>query len=258
MARERTDDERERPRHGPIGRRTFLTATGTVAALAGSVAGCLGTASEATALEFGYGGTPTTRRRSVPAVLAGSVAALATTTSESEPNDTMATADAVPLGSVVGGALGGADADWYAVELEADGSLQLTIERSANRGRPTLDLYDTAGGTLDSRRVPNGKPVRISLDPVPATGTYYARVASDKRAGGYSLSVQGTTPVTPTPTPTPTPTETPTQTPTPTPTPTETPTPTPTETPTPTPTPTSDDDYGEQNYGEFGYGGTPD
>ncbi|MFC6733655.1 hypothetical protein [Haladaptatus sp. DYSN1] len=77
-----------------------------------------------------------------------------------------------------------------------------------------------------------------------------------------------------TPTPTPTATETPTETVTSTPTPTQTETtstatptettatPTATETqtttqtPSPTPTPTDGDDYGTQNYGEYGYGGT--
>lgn len=52
-----------------------------------------------------------------------------------------------------------------------------------------------------------------------------------------------------------TPSETPVETPTPTPASTATPTATPTPTPTPTPTAAPADEYGEQAYGEYGYGG---
>jgi hypothetical protein len=162
---------------------------------------------------------------------------------ESEPNGSQGTADAVSLGASVRGTLAAGDNDWYAVELTAEGSLDLTLVRDSNWAKSSFGLYGPDGTRLDAVQVPNKKPVSLGLDPVPTTGTYFVRLASNKPTGGYELSVQGTTPATPTLTPTPEPTATPT------------PTPTPTATPTPTPI---SDDYGEQGYGDFGYGGMAD
>lgn len=111
---------RETPRESdPVGsvtdglqRRTFLRATGAVATLVGSLAGCLETSTTADAVEFGYGGPPMVREQlALPNALAGSVAALASTIEETESNDTMSTADVVPLGSTVVGSLGRRDTD---------------------------------------------------------------------------------------------------------------------------------------------------
>jgi hypothetical protein len=276
MARETAPKDQRMPERTGLGRRSFLKLTGVTVVAGGSVAGCTGTTPEPAAPEFGYGGTPMRRAQvALPGAVVGtSFAALSSSVEESEPNGSQATADAVSLGSSVRGTLAAGDNDWYAVELTAEGSLDLTLVRDSNRAKSRFGLYGPDGTRLDAVQVPNKKPVSLGLDPVPTTGTYFVRLASDKPTGGYELSVQGTAPVTPTPTPEPTATPTPTPTPTPEPTatptptaePTATPTPTPTLTPTPTPTPTStstptpisDDDYGEQGYGDFGYGGTAD
>jgi cell division septation protein DedD len=272
MARETAAKDQRTPDSDGFRRRTFLKLTGSTIVAGGALAGCTGTTSETRSHEFGYGGAPMRRGQvALPSALVGSTFAAATAVvQESEPNGSRASADAVSLGSSVRGTLAAGDNDWYAVELSAEGSLDLTLVRDGNRAKARFGLYGPDGTQLEAVRVPNKKPASIALDPVPRTGTYFVHLTSDKPTGGYELSVSGTAPATPTSTPTPTPTLTPTPTqeptatptpePTATPTPTPTPTPEPTATPTPTPTPTpvADDDYGEQGYGEFGYGGTPE
>ncbi len=282
MARETAAEDQQTPDKGGFCRRTFLKLTGSAIVAGGSLAGCTETTSEIHSPEFGYGGSPMRRGQVArPSTLVGSsFAAVAAAIQESEPNGSQTSADVVSLGSTVRGTLAAGDNDWYAVDLTAEGSLDLTLVRDSNRAKARFGLYGPDGTQLDTTAVPNTKPVSISLDPVPTTATYFVHLTSDKPTGGYELSVSGTEPATPTPTPTPAPTPEPTATPTPTSTPTPTPTPEPTATPTPTPTPeptatptptptpeptatptptpVSDDDYGEQGYGQFGYGGTAD
>ena len=246
MAREdvRENSSTDEPPSERLGRRTFLKAASASVALVGTTAGCTTSPPDVSSVEtntgpvsFGYGGAAVSKQQlPVPGALVGSIAAATTTVEESEPNDSEATADAVGLGSSVWGSLSG-DEDWYAVDLSEGGSLQLSLTRSTNKAKATFELYDTENARVESKQVPNDKPVVITLDPVPTKGTYYVCISSDKRIGSYELSVDGTQP-TPTQTPTPTPTQT--------------------QTPTPTPTPSPDDEYGDQRYGEYGYGGTVD
>jgi hypothetical protein len=241
-----------------------MKAGGSALVVLGSLAGCAGEApdsgavnAETASVRFGFGGVPVERRQlPVPGALLGPTAASTSSTRESEPNDDRATANVVGVGETVWGTITGerknaGEADWYAVDLTEGGSLRLTLERLSNRRELLFELDDTTGTAIESANAPNSKPVRIDLEPVPATGTDFVRISAGKSAGEYELAIDGTEPATATPTPTPTeiPTPTPTETPRPTPTPTRTLTAT--STPTPTPTPVSDDDCGE-----YGYGGT--
>ncbi len=181
------------------------------------------------------------------------------------------------------------DGEWleYTVDVSPgtyDVRFRIATPEDARRVGVTL-----AGETLGSLDVPNTgdwynwTTITLSGVEIAAEGEQVLRI--ETTGGSFNLNwveFSATTTPTPTPTPTATPTPTPTPTPeptatptpeptatptpeptaTPTPEPTATPTPeptaTPTATPTPTPTPSADDEYGDQNYGEFGYGGTPD
>jgi outer membrane biosynthesis protein TonB len=147
------------------------------------------------------------------------------------------------------------DGEWleYTVDVPA-GAYAVRARVASPEGGSTL-VVKIDGGEIGRLTLPaTGSWQRWTTEPIGTVdlgaGTRTLRL--EMVGGNFNVNwvefeaVDSSTP-TPTESPTPTPTETPT------PTPTETPTPTPTE----TPTPRTDDEYGEQNYGEYGYGGTP-
>ena len=269
-----------------IGRRSYLKMVGVAATTASaSVAGCTGSANDVARVQpmsaFGYGGAAVLQQSS----------SLDLSVSESEPNDTQATAMALDLGATVSGTLTESEVDWYAVDATSGRELVVDFDRAVKTGVTAVIVYDTEGDWSNLRYLGASGAVTVR-SPVEESGTHYVQVVNvQDGSGDYTLAVSqsddGATTETPTATETPTQTETPTatetptqtetptptqtetptatetetatptptqtETPTATPTPTETPTPTPTE--TPTPTPMSDDDYGVQGYGELGYGG---
>ena len=237
MARESCDETNSSPQEDTVrlSRRTFLKMSGVAASVSAlAVDQSTGTpVPESTKLEvYGYGGQKVFEQRgSVTAsAFSGQVTQLRSV-SESEPNDTQATANEVTVGSTVTAELSAAEVDWYAFDAAKDQSVVAELDRDAESGITALILYDSDGDYIDLRYIGSGQPSRIDLDPASAAGTYYVQVVDIQSGGGpYTLTIQDATTITETPTPTPTETATPT--------PTQTATPTPTETPSPTPTPT--------------------
>ncbi|WP_277540883.1 hypothetical protein [Haloarcula laminariae] len=228
-------------------RRTYLAAAGLTTA---GIAGCTGLGGGGTVQPvsaFGYGGGPTLQQTS------------SMTVSESEPNDRQGSAEAINLGATVAGTLSVNDSDWFMIDLSAGSDIAIEFSREAASGVTAVILYDTDGEFSNLRYVATDDPVSMAQT-VEASGTHFVQVVDTQDSdGGYTLTVSDGTAATETETATPvvtdtaTPTQTDTATPTATPTRTETATPVVTD--TATPTATTEDDYGEQSYGEYGYGG---
>lgn len=203
-------------------RRTYLQLAGGVAATAGCV-GRQGAGSPETQLRVlklvGYGGAMVTTGTSFQAVEAG--------TSEVEPNDTRADATPILKNQEVSGRLEADEVDWYAFDAEAGEPLTVRLDRQNRSGVSLLALYDP-DGTFENQVYLSGGITPLETTAATA-GTYFVQVVDvEDGASPYTLTVEGN------------------------------PDETPTSTPTPTPTPTTteqDDDYGEQGYGEFGFGG---
>lgn len=242
-----------------IDRRTYLQLAGATAGAA-ALAGCGdlldGGSSGDTTLHFGYGGGPFLLSASTAAALAAS---------ESEPNDACANANPIDLDTDVGGTLESAGVDWYSVDLSAGDEVDVLFDRVPSTGVTNVVLYGPDCTFLTLRQVGTDQQIGLSLT-AEESGTHYVEVADvEEAAGDYAVRVDtGQTTATPSPTPTdtatatPSPTDTATATPSPTPTATATPSPTATATSTPTATATATDvadEYGEQGYGEYGYGG---
>jgi len=211
-----------------LDRRSYLA----VAAGLASAAGCLGTgrADDGTHVRvpkmIGYGGV----------VLAPSVSSvtLATSDSESEPNDTRVTATPIQTGVDVKGQLNPAEGDWFAFDAAGGATLTVQLAKEGKTGVVSLVAYDTSGSFVDEVYVSSDAPVDLEFVAA-ETGTYFVQIV-DVESGNsaYELRVDTTGGET-----TATATET------------TTPTPTPTETATAT-----DNEYGLLGYGEYGYGGT--
>lgn len=291
-----------------LGRRSFLAATGTAAAVV-PIATHLGMGpgdSDVTQVRpvttYGYGGM----------VVLGQPASATVSTAEAEPNDEQYLATTVDVGVPVSGVLDDADVDWFAFDVGAAEPVSVEFQRPNPAGLSLVLLYDPDGRFTDLGHVGGSDPVRLVGDSDRA-GTYFLEVVDVQGSEGpYSFTVTtgvreatptaSPTPAVPTTAPSPTPSETPTArsptsgtstgqttatgpstaTPTPTRTPTSTssessgqsssgqsssgqsssgqsstatPTATATRTATPTATLAPEDEYGEQHYGEFGYGG---
>ena len=247
MARESRDQTNSDPQEDTVrlSRRTFLKMSGVAASVSAlAVDQSNGVpVPESTKLEvYGYGGQKMFEQRGsiTASAFAGQVSQL-TSTSESEPNDTQATANEVTVGSTVTAELSAAEVDWYSFDAAKGQSVVAELDRDAESGVTALILYDSDGEYIDLRYIGTGQPSRIDLDSASTAGTYFLQVVDIQSGSGpYTLTIQDATNITETPTPTPTETATPTPTQTATPTPTETPSPTPapTQTATPTPTPT--------------------
>jgi hypothetical protein len=262
MARE-TQRDPERSTDGVrLSRRSYLKMSVTAVAAAGAFVGhdvATSVPERAAVTIHGYGGQPIVEQhgsQTVNALSGDSLAQLSTST-EAEPNDTQATAQPVTVGSAITATLAPAEVDWYAFEVAQGDRVVLELDRTPRYGIAALILYGPDGDYMDLRYVGSDTPAQVDLDEAPTAATYYAQVVDiQDGSGDYTLNVTSGDEVTPEPTATPTPEPTATPTPeptaTPTPEPTATPTPEPTATPTPTPT---DESFGEQGYGEYGYGG---
>jgi hypothetical protein len=228
MAREHPEDgdERETVR---LSRRSYLKMAAVSAAAAGALVGTSDSATipEGTSMAlYGYGGTPILEQQGsiTSNAITGTVQSALSTTTESESNDTKATADEVAVGSVVTGSLATAEVDWYAFDASADQSVVLELDREKSDGVTALILYDPEGDYLDMRYVGSGQPARVDLDSAPAAARYFAQVVDIQNGdGAYTLTVTDPDAATPTPTPEPTATPTPEPTATPTPTPAQSP-----------------------------------
>jgi len=215
-------------------RRSYLAAVAGLASA--SAAGCLGAGRTADGTHVrvpkivGYGGV-------VLATSASSMT-LATSDSESEPNDTQAAANPIQTGVDVTGRRSPAEVDWFAFDAAGGATLTVQLAKNGKSGVVSLAAYDTSGSFVDEVYVSSDVPVDLKFD-ASETGTYFVQIVDvESGNGAYELRVDttgGETTATPTPTPTATETASPTS--------------TPTETAT-------DNDYGLLGYGEYDYGGT--
>lgn len=226
-------------------RRSYLAGAGTAAV---ALAGCAGQTTESVVQPltvFGYGGGTVIQQSE----------SLSMSVTESEPNDTRQAAMGIGLGTTIDGDLTQYDSDWYAFDVSSGEQLVVTFRRSSPTGVTAVIVYDTDGVFSNLRYVSTDGEVAFGVD-AETGGTHYVQVVDTQSSDGpYTLKV-GRTSGTGTPTTTETPTTTDTPTTTETPTVTETPTTTEPGTATPTSTATPiEDDYGEQGYGDFGYGG---
>ncbi|MBV9963154.1 MAG: PPC domain-containing protein, partial [Parafilimonas sp.] len=95
---------------------------------------------------------------------------------ESEPNDTRAQANTLPLnGNNSGDINPSADVDWFKVTTTSDGQLNLTLT-STNGINVQAYLYDNDGATLLNNGVTAGT-ININTDGL-AAGTYYIRIST--------------------------------------------------------------------------------
>lgn len=108
---------------------------------------------------------------------------------ESESNDMLQQADALPLFDVDGyaGSLSGNDnADWYSFSFEATYTTQFTLSYSQAQLQPMLELYGADGKLLAEGSGGNGM---LSVGGVwGASGTAYVKVARSGGSGDYSLN----------------------------------------------------------------------
>ncbi len=116
-------------------------------------------------------------------------------TGETEPNNTPATANILPLNGSKSGAINPAgDVDWYKVTTTSDGQLNITLTPLSGKYM-WIYLYDNNGVTQLNSGNSNGT-FTVSADGL-ATGTYYVQVntyyASD--TSSYTIS-SALTPVT--------------------------------------------------------------
>ncbi len=95
---------------------------------------------------------------------------------ESEPNDTLATADAINVGDVVGG-----DAecyedecyfDYYRFQMTGGGYVVIQTRSSGSYGGPFVGIYDSTGAFLAGYEDSAGAPLLYTLGP----GAYYIGV----------------------------------------------------------------------------------
>jgi len=218
---------------GAMSRRAMLIATGAATA---SVAGCVGTGGTDDSAQlqslavYGYGGDQV--MASTPETV---------TVSESEPNDNRTEAMAISLGTKVDGKLDSAEVDWFGFDANSGQRVVIEFSREATNGVTSIILYGPDGDFQGLVYAGTEDPVHV-IETLDKSGTHYVEIVDIQDSeGAYTLTLttdSESTTGTPTPSPTPTPT--------------------PTATATPTPTPTStpvEDDYAEQKYGEYGYGG---
>jgi hypothetical protein len=203
-----------------IDRRTYLTLAGATVGTA-AIAGCSGGgATSANELRYGFGGAPVV-------LAAGSTALQAS--SEAEPNDACGDATPIATDTTVSGTLDAADVDWYSVDLAAEEPFDVVFDRTATDGVTNVVISGPDCSFKTLRQVGSAQETRVSATADEA-GIHYVEVVDINQGDGdYTVRVDTGQETTPTATPT----------------------------PTPTPTPTAvEDDYGEQGYGAYGYGGT--
>ncbi|ELZ80493.1 PPC domain-containing protein (plasmid) [Haloferax larsenii] len=244
-------------------RRSYLLMAGSAVASA-AAAGCLGSDDSASLPQemrpvqavFGYGGETMTMTES--SSLSGTQPNSLSVASESESNDTRATADPVSVGTAVTGTLDSAEVDWFAFDVTAGQTVTVTLDRVPTSGITSLILYGPGGEYVDLVYVGTDTPATVDIDDAAVSGTYYAQVVDVQQGSGdYELTIadgasSGDTTTTDTTTTSTDTTTTSTDTTTTTTSTTTTTTATPTTTTTTT---SSESEYGSQAYGEYGYGG---
>ena len=109
---------------------------------------------------------------------------------ETEPNNTKATANTLTLNSSNSGAIGAAaDEDWWVVTTTGDGKLDVTITIS-NSQYIRCWIYDNDGVTQLNYAEPNSTAT-LSTDGL-ATGTYYVRLVSYYSGGTPAYTISNT------------------------------------------------------------------
>jgi hypothetical protein len=154
---------------------------------------------------------------------------VATSITESEPNDTQQAATGVTLGTKVSGSLSPSGSNWDALALSSGQQMAVTLRRSSRTGVSAVIVYDADGVFSNLRYVSTDEEVTPEMT-AESSGTHHVQVVDTQSSdGAYTLTLESASA-----------TETSS-------------TDSGTETPT---SPTSvEDDYGEQGYGEYGYGG---
>ncbi len=116
---------------------------------------------------------------------------------ETEPNNTAAQANTIPLGGNASGAINPAgDEDFYKVTTNGDGQLNLTLDNTGNPDLKVISLYDNNGTTLiNNASVGNGIG-GLNVDGL-AAGTYYIKISgnSGTETGAYVLACALVTPL---------------------------------------------------------------
>jgi hypothetical protein len=242
----KTDQSSDSPM---LGRRTYLGLTGAALATATTgyaVSGGDSESAQVTELNsvtsFGYGGSP---------VVQQSAKLVTASTVEAEPNDSIETAMPVDSGVTVDAMLETSETDWYGISAAEGDQITVEYDRSSSQGITSVFIYNPDGESVETRNVGTDKLVTVA-ELAATAGTYFIQITEVNNGGGeYTLTTWAGDGSTTTPSPTPTATATSTATPTA----TSTATPTATPSPTPSPTPVADD-FGEQGYGAYGYGGS--
>jgi hypothetical protein len=215
-------DDPQRPTEDPVklNRRSVLMLAGATAgttAMAGCSSGETVSGAVETQVRYGFGGV---------AVLVSATSSALVSAGEAEPNDACADATAIETDTTVSGTLQQATVDWFAVELTAGDRFDIVFSRVPSDGVTNLVVSGPGCTFKTLRQVGTGQEVRVSAT-ADETGTHYVEIVDiEEGSGDYSVRVD-TDPTT-----------------------------TPTPTPTPTSTPTPVDEYGEQGYGEYGFGGS--
>jgi subtilisin family serine protease len=125
------------------------------------------------------------------------VSNLPTLLSESEANDTLATADAATLGSAMNGQLStSSDVDWYSFSASGSGTVSVVFDAPTNSIYSeyfTVGLYDGSGSLL--RQYALGTDSTLNMGAVAAAGTYYLKVHDGDyyySGGAYTATVNFT------------------------------------------------------------------
>ncbi len=119
--------------------------------------------------------------------------------SETEPNDSLTTANATTLPATIKGVLDKpGDADYFSFDAEAGQTLVFDVSARSIKSKavPRLALYDSSGKLLDSESIVDTESDPLVAYTFPAAGRYFARV-DDRLSGGsaehkYRLSIGAT------------------------------------------------------------------
>ncbi|GAA0553265.1 hypothetical protein ABNG02_03085 [Halorubrum ejinorense] len=201
-----------------LSRRSYLAGAGMAAATLAGCAGRPGGTVVKPVTVFSYGGGAALRQTETT---------LASIT-ESEPNDTRQNATRVPLGTRVDGSLEPSDGDWYALDVSSGQQIAVTFQRTSQTGVTAVIAYDPDGTFSNLRYVTTDEVVTFEMT-AETSGTHHVQVVDTQSSdAAYTLSLETASASD------------------------STDTDSGTETPT---SPSVEDDYGQQGYGEYGYGG---
>ena len=116
--------------------------------------------------------------------------AIAIEASETEPNDTLASANRAPLGVAIVGSVGPDESDWFAFDVPARTRGTLVANLTVGDASAALALFDDAGQTLGIATTYDALSLRkVTLERRADAPRYYILVRGGDAATDYHLTI---------------------------------------------------------------------